>query len=173
MLSNNCPIELTFNNFYIVFGYYWFIELQLNWYMLFLFIRLFIHQIFLSGVLLCLIWNILQIICSSLILLIFDFCVSSLLYQRSLILKLVLGCDLKLSVGRIQTGHTYLLPPQFFVRLWRGCWFLWFPLLPSINWFDSRQLLNFLKCSVVQVSVGTRGKHDHWVNCLQMFSFTY
>ena len=32
--------------------------------------------------------------------------------QRSLILKLVLGCVSILYVGLIQTGHTDLLPPQ-------------------------------------------------------------
>ena len=42
--------------------------------------------------------------------------------QRSLILKLVLWCARKLSVGRIQSGHTYLIPPQVCVRLWWGWW---------------------------------------------------
>ena len=148
-----------------------------------------------------------------------------------MILKLVLRCDWKLSVGRIQTGHTNLLPPQvcgrswrecrlgvhtcllqlialldikhpsnysfehsfvyywlvciifiglafidtetcpqvwlqifsgtyanqkygfppphFCGRSWKGCQFLWFKLLPSMHWLDSRQFHNFFKFSVV------------------------
>ena len=41
--------------------------------------------------------------------------------QNSLILKLVPRCVKKLSVGRIQNWHTYLLPPQFFGRFRQGC----------------------------------------------------
>ena len=44
------------------------------------------------------------------------------LYQRLLILKLVPGCDWKLSVGCIQTVNTNLITPQIFGRLWLGCW---------------------------------------------------
>ena len=50
----------------------------------------------------------------------FDLCILHLLYHRSLILKLVLGCDWKLSVGRIQNGHTNFLPPNDCGRSWRG-----------------------------------------------------
>ena len=42
--------------------------------------------------------------------------------QHSFILKLVLGCASKLSVGHIQSWHTGLLPSQVCVRSWRGCW---------------------------------------------------
>ena len=41
--------------------------------------------------------------------------------QRSLILKLVIGCGRKLSVGHIQNGHKYLLPPQVCGKLRQGC----------------------------------------------------
>ena len=41
--------------------------------------------------------------------------------QRSLILKLVLGCDCKLSLVHIKIGHTDLLPPQACEKLWQGC----------------------------------------------------
>ena len=37
-------------------------------------------------------------------------------------LKRFPGCVRKLSVGCTQKRHTYLLPPQVCVRLWRGCW---------------------------------------------------
>ena len=43
-------------------------------------------------------------------------------YNRSSILKLLFGCDWKLSVGHIQTVHVNLLPPQFFRRSWRFLW---------------------------------------------------
>ena len=76
--------------------------------------------------LLCLIYNLIQFLRSSLLLLIVDFCVSYLLDQISLILKLVLGCVRKFSVGRIQTGHNNLLPPQIFGRLCWGCRFFHF-----------------------------------------------
>ena len=72
---------------------------------------------------------------SRLLLLIVDLCVSYLLDQRSLILKLFLSCYYKLSVGRIQTGHTYLHPPQVWVRSWQECWFLWFHLSSSIHFW--------------------------------------
>ena len=83
-----------------------------------------IHQLFFYGVLLCLIWNHLQVIRSILLLLICDLCVSYSLGQCSLILKLVLGCGCKLLVGRIQTGHTHLLTLQAYRRSWWGCGFL-------------------------------------------------
>ena len=54
--------------------------------------------------------NLLQVLCSIHILLIVDLCVSYLLDQRILILKLVLRHDSKLTVGRIQTGHMDFLP---------------------------------------------------------------
>ena len=43
------------------------------------------------------------------------------LVQNSLILKLVLGCVGKLSVGPIQNRHMDLLPPQVCGRFWQGC----------------------------------------------------
>ena len=66
-----------------------------------------------------------------------------LLDQISLILKLFLECDWKLSVGRIQTGHKYFLHPQVCGRSWRGWRFLWLHLSPSIHSLDWRQFLNF------------------------------
>ena len=57
---------------------------------------------------------------SGLILLIFDLCVSYSLNHISLILKIVLGCVTKFSVGRIQNGHTDLLPLQVCGRSWQG-----------------------------------------------------
>ena len=53
----------------------------------------------------------------------FDLCVSYLLYQSSLILKLVFVCELNVSVEGIQTGHMDLLSLQACVRSWRGCCF--------------------------------------------------
>ena len=41
--------------------------------------------------------------------------------QRSFILKLFLGCVRIFYVGRIQNGHTDLLPPQVCGRVWQGC----------------------------------------------------
>ena len=35
--------------------------------------------------------------------------------------EIFLGCNLKLSAGSIQTGHTDLLPPYVFERSWQGC----------------------------------------------------
>ena len=71
------------------------------------------------------IYNLLQVPNSIYLLLIVDLCVLYLLGNRTLILKLVLGCDRKFSVGSIQTGHTDLLPPQACGRLWRGCQFFY------------------------------------------------
>ena len=50
MFSKKCQIELTFHYFYIVFDYSWFLEIQLNWYKLFLSIRSFICQVLLFEV---------------------------------------------------------------------------------------------------------------------------
>ena len=50
MLSNDRLIELTFHCFYIVFEYSRFIKLPLNQNKLFLFLWLFIHQVFFFGV---------------------------------------------------------------------------------------------------------------------------
>ena len=41
-------------------------------------------------------------------------------YQRSFILKIILRCVRKLSVGRIQNGHTYFIPLHVFGRSWQG-----------------------------------------------------
>ena len=38
-----------------------------------------------------------------------------------MILKVVFGCVRKLSMGCIQTGHTYFLPPHVCGSLWQGC----------------------------------------------------
>ena len=58
--------------------------------------------------------NFLQDIFSIVLLLIFELCVSYLLGQRPLILNLVLGCDYKCLVGRIQTVHTDFIPLQLY-----------------------------------------------------------
>ena len=92
----------------------------------------------------CLIWNILWFICLSLILFIVDLCISYLLDQSSLIIKLVLGCVQKLSLGRIQTGHMDLIPPQVCGRYWWGFRFLLFHLSSSMHWLASRQFLRFV-----------------------------
>ena len=52
-------------------------------------------------------------------LLIFDFCISYVLDQILLILKLVLVCDCKFSLGRIQTRLMDFIPSQVCVRSWR------------------------------------------------------
>ena len=87
-------------------------------------IRIFLHRRFVEGHgkgvgwvfrLVCFNWllffikKILQLLCSSLILLIFQLCVSYLFDQHPLIPKLVLGCECKFPVWRIQTGHINLL----------------------------------------------------------------
>ena len=84
------------------------------------------------SVLFWLVLNILQVHLTSLILLIFGLCVFHLLHHHSLILKLVLGCDCKLSVVHIKIGHNYLLTLQAYGRLWLGCQF--FISLAIINW---------------------------------------
>ena len=102
--------------------------------------------------------------------LIFYLCASYLSDQRSLILKIFIVCDGKLSVGCIQTIYTYLLPPQVWGRLWRGWRFLWFHLLPSIHWLASRQFLKWSKFEVIYASVVPRVTNPHWVNPSQLFS---
>ena len=84
------------------------------------------------SVLFWLVLNILQVHRTSLILLIFGLCVFHLLHHHSFILKLVLGCDCKLSVVHIKIGHNYLLTLQAYGRLWLGCQF--FIPLAIINW---------------------------------------
>ena len=49
MFSNDCMIEQTFNYFSFLFEYFWFLELQFNWYKLLLFILYIIHQVFFFG----------------------------------------------------------------------------------------------------------------------------
>ena len=68
-----------------------------------------------------LIQNLLQVFCSSLILLIFDLFVSYLLDHRSLIMENFLRCVRNFSVGLIQTRHMDLLPPHVCRRSWWGC----------------------------------------------------
>ena len=85
---------------------------------------------------------------SRLLLFIVDLCVSCLLDQRSLILKIVLECDLKLSVGNIQTEHTVFLPHEVCVRLLRGCRFF-FMLSQSIHWLASSQFLKLFNFECV------------------------
>ena len=84
-----------------LFCYYLFIDEQLNWYKL-LYTSSYLFNPYFVFV---------------------DLCVSYSLDQRSFILKLVLGCDWKFSLGRIQTGHMDLLPSQACERLWWGCCF--------------------------------------------------
>ena len=73
-----------------------------------------------------LIQDIFQVIRSSLLLLIIDLCESFSLDQISLILKLVLGCARKLSVGCIYARHMYLLPLQVCGSSCQGYQFLLF-----------------------------------------------
>ena len=65
--------------------------------------------------------NLLQVLCTSLLLLIVEFCIFHLLGQRSFILKLFLGFDCKYYVSRIQNRYTYFLPSQVCGRSWQGC----------------------------------------------------
>ena len=103
MFSNNRSIEITFNYFYIVFII---IDILMNSYT------------DTSS-------SLLQVICSIHLLFIFDLYVSYLLDQCTLILKIILGCDSKSSVVRIQTVHTELLPPQACGRSWQGFQFFY------------------------------------------------
>ena len=89
-------------------------------------------DLLLASVYIYFVLNILQVHRTSLILLIFGLCVFHLLHHHSLILKLVLGCDCKLSVVHIKIGHNYLLTLQAYGRLWLGCQF--FIPLAIINW---------------------------------------
>ena len=98
-----------------------------------------------------------------------EFCGSYLFYKRIFILKLVLRCDCKSSVRHIQTGNMDWHPPQACGWSFWGWRFLLLHLSPSINWFSSRQLLNFFNIAVVYVSIGPRGTKDHWVNSFQSF----
>ena len=116
MFSSNCLIELTFN-------YFIFFIIHLSKYSWTHTSFLIYYIIYSSSIDLWSFWNIFQDTCSSLLLLIVDFFVSYLLDQRSLIMKIVLGCDWKLSVGHIQTIHTYLIPPRACPRSWWGFWF--------------------------------------------------
>ena len=135
MFSKKSLTKLIFYYFYIVFYYSWLLELQLNQYNLFLFLRSFICQVLFFGVS--------EISFKIFVQSFVDLCVSYLLDQRSLILKLVLGCDWKLSVGHIQTGHAYFLPVQVCGRLCQGWRFFLFHLLQSIHLLASRQFLKF------------------------------
>ena len=93
--------------------------------------------------------NLLKGLRARIIFLVIDFCASYLLDQLSLILKLVLRCVRKLSIGRIQTGYKYLLPPQVCVRWWQGCPFLLLHLSILIHSLDSRKLLKLFKSKVL------------------------
>ena len=104
---------------------------------------------------------------------IFDICVSYLLYQRSLILKLFLRCDWKIPVGRIQNEHTYLPPPSACGRLCWRCRFLLFCLSPSRHLLVSRQFLKLFKFEVVWVIFGPRKQIPFWINPSQIFSKWY
>ena len=109
MFSNYRSVELKFNYFKIIFDYYWFIELQLNRYKLLLFIRFIIYKLLLFGVLV--------IIFTSLIVDLFV-CI----YQISVhwYWNLSLSVIKHFSVGHIQPGYTYFLPPQVCGRSWQG-----------------------------------------------------
>ena len=143
--------------------------------------------------------NILQVLHTSIFLLIFDWCILHLLDQRSLILKLIIRCDYKLSVVHTQIGHTDLLPQQACGRSWRGWQFCIFTChYQLIDWIQGDHLKVFLlisvkfclssgrsiyskKSSVVVIvwwlktvvvfRVSPRGTKFHWVNTLQ-FSAT-
>ena len=149
MFSNDRLIELNFHYFYIVFYHYWFIELQFNRYKLLLFLRLFINKVLFFGVLVFLILNRLQFLRSIIILLMVYFCLSYLLGQCSLILKVFLGCDCKFRVVSIQTVPTDLLLPKSCGRSWQGWQFLRLHISQSIHWLDSRQFFKLIMFEVV------------------------
>ena len=71
------------------------------------------------------------------LLIIVDLCVSYSLDQSSFILNFFLGCVRKLSVVRIQTGHTGLLSLQICWRLFWGCQFF--------NFTCSNQYIDWLQ----------------------------
>ena len=93
---------------------------------------------------------ILQVICLSCLFLIFDLHVFSLLYQRSLFLKLVLVCVRKLSVVCIQTRPMDFLLSQICGRSWQGWRFLWSHISSSIYLLNSSQSSQVIQvCSCV------------------------
>ena len=67
--------------------------------------------------------NLLQVLRTSLLLLISDLRNFHLPDHRSFILKLVFGCDCNFSVVHIQIKHMDLQPLQACVRSWQGCLF--------------------------------------------------
>ena len=137
---------------------------QVNRYKVFLFIWLFIHQVLLFKILVCLIWNFLQVLGSSLILLIVDLCVLQLLDQRSLILNLFLVCDWKFPVGRIQTGHTDFSPPLVCGSSWRGFWFLWLLCRNQyIYWFHGSHKNQNPRHDLPQTSGGLKSVCPVWI----------
>ena len=78
--------------------------------------------------------------------------------HRSLILILILRCVRKVSMGRIQNGSTYLLPPQAWGRYGKGCRFAWFHVSSSID------LLSAIKPSQVNPV-------NFCVNLISQFNF--
>ena len=117
---HNLSYEMIYwlNLHFIIFTYFYssFLELQLNRYKLLIFLRLFIHQVSFFEVLVWLIYNLLQVLLSSLLLSIVDLYLSYLLDRHSLILNLVLSYDLNFSVICIQMGRTDFPPPAV---LWK------------------------------------------------------
>ena len=89
-----------------------------------------------------------------------DLCIFHIMDQRSLILKLVLGCDWKLYVGRIKMGHPHLLPPQACGKSWQGWQFFVYNChLHCFEWLQG----NIIK------RVDSRGTKDHWFYPLVYF----
>ena len=94
--------------------------------------------------------------------------------QSLLILKLVLGCDCKLSVVCIQTRHTDLMPPQVCGRSWRGCRLCGFTYHHQlIGWHkvNNLKVLVTVWCfrRIVVFRVYQRDNKAHWVNILIFF----
>ena len=109
--------------------------------------------------------NILQVLCSSLLFLIFHLHVFRLLYQRSLILKLVLVCVRKIFQWSIyKPGILIFFPHRFVGDCGKGDGFCDFAYLhQSIDWLQVNHP-KFFKFTVVYISANTR-----WVIPLQLF----
>ena len=113
--------------------------------------------------------NLLQVLCSSHIFFIVDLYVSCLLYQPTLVLKPVLGCDWKSSEGRTQTGHIYLLTLWACGRLWRSCWvFIAYAAINILIGFKNiPQGIQVWSCIRSYWPKGTKGP---WINTSQLFN---
>ena len=117
MLSNDCSIKLTLHSFYILFDYSWFIELELNWYKVLLFIQLFINQVLFF-------W----LFCYHLYVVDYWPVCSHWLDKRLFILKFVLGCYLQIVSGLYLKWKYGFAPPaglwKVITRFTVGCSYL-------------------------------------------------